>query len=368
MQAAIRAIEYHLPAGTLTSADLASQFPSWNVPRIEKKLGICERHIAAEDECSSDLGIAAARKLFDSGAVDAADIDYLLFCTQSPDYFLPTTACIVQNALGIPRTAGALDFNLGCSGFVYGLSLAKALIETGQANNVLLITAETYSKFIHPGDRSVRTIFGDAAAATWISAVESDGDTAIGPFVFGTDGSGAENLIVSVGGMRNRTSGAPAAQDDEGNVRGPDNLYMNGGELFSFTLREIPACITTLLARAKCTLSDFDLFVFHQANRYMLEHLRKTVGIPAERFYNSMENCGNTVSSTIPIALKDAQDSGLLKPGQRVALLGFGVGYSWAATSIRWIAAGTTVEEIGIAGIADAVPGSAREVPETSPL
>ena len=166
MKAAIRAIEYYLPETVLGSDDLTREFPDWSVAKIESKTGIRERHIASGSECSSDLGIAAAKKLFDSGAVSPSEIDFLLFCTQSPDYFLPTTACMMQAALGIPKTAGALDFNLGCSGFVYGLGLAKGLIETGQAKSILLITAETYSKFIHPRDRSVRTIFGDAAAAT----------------------------------------------------------------------------------------------------------------------------------------------------------------------------------------------------------
>lgn len=335
MHAAIQAIEYHLPEAVLTSQDLALAYPEWSVSRIEDKLGIRERHIAAENECSSDLGIAAARKLFASGSCQPADIDFLLFCTQSPDYFLPTTACLMQDALGVPRTAGALDFNLGCSGFIYGLSLAKGLVETGQANNVLLITAETYSKFIHPGDRSVRTIFGDAAAATLVSASPA-ADCAIGPFIFGTDGRGAENLIVPEGGMRNRGRISPAVKDGEGNVRSSSNLYMNGGELFNFTMNVIPDSLKALLDKSNNSIGDFDLFVFHQANRYMLEHLRKSVQIPKERFYVSLEHCGNTVSSTIPIALKNASDEGALREGHRVALLGFGVGYSWGATALRW--------------------------------
>ncbi len=173
MKAAIRAIEYYLPEKAVTTEQLSAEFPEWSVQKIDEKTGIQVRRIAGEDECSSDLGVAAAQKLFESGACAAHDIDYVLFCTQSPDYFLPTTACLIQDRLGIPTSAGALDFNLGCSGFVYGLGLAQGLIESGQAANVLLLTAETYSKFIHPRDRSVRTIFGDAAAATLVSAVEA---------------------------------------------------------------------------------------------------------------------------------------------------------------------------------------------------
>jgi len=331
--AGISAIEYYLPEGILTNAQLSAQFPEWPVEKIEEKTGIATRRIAAENECSSDLAVAASQKLFASGACTPADIDYVLLCTQSPDYFLPTTACLVQDRLGIPQTAGALDFNLGCSGFVYGLGLAKGLIETGQASKVLLITAETYSKFIGPADKSVRTLFGDAAAATLITAGE--GPERIGPFVYGTDGSGADNLIVPAGGMRHprTTETATREGDGSGNQRSRDNLYMNGAELFSFTLKRVPEAIAALLAKSGRKIEDIDLFAFHQANRHMLDHLRVKAKIPASKFLLHLRDCGNTVSSTIPIVLKEAQ----IQPGQTVMLVGFGVGYSWGATLIRWI-------------------------------
>jgi 3-oxoacyl-[acyl-carrier-protein] synthase-3 len=335
--AAIRAIEYFLPETTLSTAQLAAEFPDWSVQKIESKTGISNRHIAATTECSSDLAVAAAEKLFASGACSPADIDYILLCTQSPDYFLPTTACLIQNRLGIPNTAGALDFNLGCSGFVTGLGLAKGLIETGQATNVLLLTAETYSKFIHPLDKSVRTIFGDAAAATLITAQQCG---KIGPFIFGTDGSGGENLIVRTGAMRQARTAATAIEttDESGNVRSLDHLYMNGAEIFDFTLRRIPSCVDALLQRSSLGMDDIDLFVFHQANQYMLEHLRKKLKVPKEKFLIAMKDCGNTVSSTIPIALKQSLLAGKLTPGQRIMLVGFGVGYSWAAALVTWSA------------------------------
>ena len=170
MHASISAIEYYLPEKTVSTEELAAEFPAWTVAKIDEKTGIRDRHIAATGECSSDLAVAAARKLFESGACQPGEIDFLLFCTQSPDHFLPTTACLIQDRLGIPTTAGALDFNLGCSGFVYGIGLAEGLISSGQASRVLLLTAETYSKFLSAGDRSVRTIFGDAGAATLLVA------------------------------------------------------------------------------------------------------------------------------------------------------------------------------------------------------
>ena len=325
MKAFIAAIEYHFPESVLNNEMLQADFPDLAATKIEQKTGIATRHITAPGECASDLAEQAARKLFASGACAPGDIDFILLCTQSPDYFLPTTACLLQHRLGISCSAGALDFNLGCSGFIYGLGLAKGLIESGQARNVLLLTAETYSKFMDHGDRNVRTIFGDAAAATLVSGRE--GDECIGPFVYGTDGSGAENLIVRSGASRQPL----AAQTADA------HLFMNGPEIFNFTIRTIPACINHFLERTQFQLADIDLWVFHQANTYMLNHLRQKLNIPAEKFYISMSDCGNTVSSTIPIALRRAQAEGRLRTGDKIAVVGFGVGYSWGATLISWV-------------------------------
>lgn len=317
MHAKIRAIEYYLPPDVLTNEQVAAQFPEWPAAKIENKLGIVQRHICPENECASDLGFHAAQKLFATGVCVPDDIDYLLFCTQSPDYFLPTTACILQERLQIPTTAGALDFNLGCSGFVYGLSLAKGLIVSGQARNVLLITAETYSKHLAQDDKTTRTLFGDGAAATLIQAAADEG---IGELVLGTDGRGARNLIVAGGGMRDRNF---------------SHLYMNGPEIFTFTLKAVPAVVEQLLQKVNKSLAQIDWFVLHQASQYMLESLRDKIGIPQEKFILAMRDCGNTVSSTIPIALKDSQTRGLFKPGQTAMLVGFGVGYSWGAGILR---------------------------------
>jgi 3-oxoacyl-[acyl-carrier-protein] synthase III len=337
MHAAISAIEYYLPETTVSTAQLSAEFPEWSVEKIDNKTGIFERHVAGPDECSSDLAVAATRKLFDSGACRPEDIDYLLLCTQSPDYFLPTTACLVQDRLGIPTTAGALDFNLGCSGYIYGLGLAEGLIATGQASKVLLLTAETYSKFLHPRDKSVRTIFGDAAAATLLTAVDSV-QPPLGPFIYGTDGKGAPNLIVPTGGMRRARTAETAvtAEDESGNVRSQDSLFMDGAEIFNFTLSAVPKSVNALLEKAGLALDQIDVFIFHQANKYMLEHLRKRIKIPAEKFLVSMAHCGNTVSSTLPIALNHAAAEGQLKDGATIMLVGFGVGYSWGATLLRW--------------------------------
>lgn len=326
--ARIEAIASHFPDAVLDNADLSRLYPDWPAEKILEKTGIASRRIAADGETSADLAYAAARKLFETG-VDPAGIDYLLFCTQTPDYMLPTTACVLQERLGLRTGIGALDFNLGCSGFIYGLSLAKGLIETGQARRVLLLTADTYSKLIHPGDKSVRTLFGDGAAATLIGECAAD-EAQIGPFVFGTDGGGAQNLIVPAGGFRrprDAASGEPQT-DASGAVRSADNLYMNGSAIMAFALREVPAAAQRLGEMTGRALNDYDIVAFHQANGFMLERLRSKLGIEPSRFAVRLETCGNTVSATIPIVLEPLMDA---PAPRRALLLGFGVGYSWAA-------------------------------------
>lgn len=335
MKAMIRGITYHLAEGMLTNEQLAAENPQWPMEMILEKTGIRNRCISKPQECASDLGVGACQKLFNSGICQPSDIDFLLLCTQSPDHFLPTTACLMQNRLGIPTRAGALDFNLGCSGYIFGLGLAKGLVETNQAHNVLLVTAETYSKFINPKDRSVRPLFGDAASATLISL----GDGAeIGPFIYGTDGGGGDNLIVPSGGMRipqTPETGLPTV-DDRGNVRTKNNLYMNGPELCLFTLKSIPSLVAQTLEKASLGMDDIDFFVFHQASHYILENLRNRIKIPNSKFLTSYENYGNTVSSTIPIVLCDKIKEGIIQTGHRIMLVGFGVGYSWGATIVEW--------------------------------
>jgi 3-oxoacyl-[acyl-carrier-protein] synthase-3 len=325
----IKAISYYLPEKVLSNEELVKDFPEWSIDKIASKIGIRERHVV-ETECASDLAYAAGVRLFEEHSIDPNTVDFILLCTQSPDYFLPTSACILQNRLNIPTTSGALDFNLGCSGFVYGLSLAKGLICGGIASNVLLITAETYTKHIHPNDKGNRTIFGDGAAATLIS---TSGFCEIMNFSLGTDGRGAENLIVKSGGLRNRSLANDMRVDEDGNLLSSDHLYMNGTAIFNFTLESVPVLVDNVLKRNCIDKNDIDLFVFHQANRYMMEFLRKKIKIEEDKFYYFIENVGNTVSSTIPIALYDAKAKGRL--AGNVLLAGFGVGYSWGGCVLK---------------------------------
>jgi 3-oxoacyl-[acyl-carrier-protein] synthase-3 len=320
----IKAIEHHLPMLSLDNQQLSQRFPEWPAEKITEKLGISRRGIAGPGECSSDLAVQAALRLFDKQICRPKDIDFVLFCTQTPDYLLPTSACLIQDRLGIPKSSGAVDLNLGCSGYIYSLGIAKGLIESNQARNILLLTGETYSKLMREGDKQTRTLFGDAGAATLIGAVDT-AEELIGPFIYGTDGSGAEHLIVRQGGMRQ--PGHPVA--------GTNGLEMNGGEIFAFSAREVSKAVNSLLAKTGKSVSDIDLFVFHQANTHMLNFLRKKCEIPEDKFYIHLSEVGNTVSNSIPIALQHAVDDGKAQLGSTVMLVGFGVGLSWAACLVR---------------------------------
>ena len=317
----ISEIETFFPEKILTNEDLQKEFPEWSPEKIFNKVGVKQRHIAEKHETVLELAVKASEKLLKK--IDKNEIDFILFCTQSPDYHLPTTACILQDRLGLRKDIGALDFNLGCSGFVYGLSIAKGLIATGVAQNILLVTAETYTKYLRKSDKSNRTIFGDGAAATLIQKDEAKENF---QFILGTDGSGYDNLIVRNGGGRNRIN----KEDESGNC-----LYMNGQNIFIFTVEKIPVLVKEILEKNNLTENDVDYYIFHQANAHILRRQREILDIPEEKFYINLEKYGNTVSSTIPIALKDALETGKAKRGQKIMLIGFGVGLSWGATIVE---------------------------------
>lgn len=330
MKAYIKAISYYLPERVVTNEELVADFPEWTVEKIIDKVGVHQRHIA-ENETISDMAVKASEILFERyPEIDRNNIDFILLCTQSPDYFLPSTACVVHERLHIPTTCGAFDFNLGCSGYEYGLAVAKGFIESKIAKNILLITSEAYNKHIHPRDKGNRTIFGDAATATIIS---DEGFAEIGDFILGTDGRGVENLIVRTGGLANPQKKDDLSFDENGNPISSDYLYMNGAEIFTFTLTKVPKMVKQTIEKNGLTKEDVDLFVFHQANRFMLEHLRKKLKIDEDKFFCNLENIGNTVSSTIPIALTDALHEGRLKGN--ILIAGFGVGLSWGATILK---------------------------------
>lgn len=314
-------IKSYFPKTVVSNDDILKDNDGVNIERLEKKLGIKSRYIASKEETSLDLAYRACEKFT---STELKGIDFILFCTQSPEYFLPTTACILQNKLELPKSCGALDFNLGCSGYVYGLGMAKSLLIGNVASKVLLVTAETYSKYLSPNDWSNRAIFGDAATAT---ILDKEDLGTLGEFDLGSDGGGANNLIVK--------NGAANSGFDKSNSK-DDFLFMNGPEVFKFTLDNVPLTIKACLEKNSKSIEEVDYVIFHQANKYMLKKLRKKVGIAEDKFYINITNIGNTVSNTIPLALKDSLERGLIKSGDCVLLCGFGVGYSWGSTILHF--------------------------------
>lgn len=333
MKAFIKAISYYLPEKVVTNEELIKEFPEWSVEKVAQKVGVDSRHLAAENETAGDMAEKAARKLFEEYKIEPKSIDFLMLCTQSPDYFLPSTSCILQDKLGIPTTAGAFDYNLGCSGCIYGMAMAKGLIAAGIAKNVLLLTAETYNKYLHPSDKSNRSIFGDGAAACLVS---TEGFAEIGEFSLGTDGSGANNLIVKTGAARCKQSTGKYVEDDEGHIWYDDYLYMNGGNIFNFTLEAVPVMMKDILAKNGFEQDNIDYYVFHQANKFMLNTIRKVCVLPKDKFYVNLATTGNTVSSTVLIGLKYCIDNGTIKTGDKVMITGFGVGLSWGGTILKF--------------------------------
>ena len=316
----ISTIATYFPKVILTNEQLVEKF-GFKHDFLSRKLGISFRHIAGKDEAVSDMAAAAATTLFSTGIVGPNDIDLLVICTQNPDYKLPSTANIVQKKLGLKQTVSAFDINQGCSGFVIGLSVVRSMMVAEGIKNALLITAEAYSKVIDKNDRETLPLFGDAAAATLIS---DGGFARFGRFVWGSDGSGADKLIVRGGG------GSYPNHPPTGEYA----LSMDGRAIFNFMMQKIPVCVRDCLSANSLTMDDIDLFAFHQASQYMLENLADRLGLSADRVPINIQNTGNTVSSTIPVLLESIGFDSL--KGKRVLLVGFGVGLSWAATILTF--------------------------------
>jgi 3-oxoacyl-[acyl-carrier-protein] synthase-3 len=338
MAAYLIGVRGFVPYKFVTNDDLVRANPTWNSDKIFAKTGIRSRHVVGDDETSADLGFRAADALLTSLSFDRSQVDAILFCTQTPDYLLPPSACLLQTRLDLPTSCAAFDFNLGCSGFVYGLWLAKSLVESQSARNVLIVVGETYSKLCNPHDMVTVTLFGDGGGAALVSASAEGAIARLGLTVLGTDGRGAEHLIVRAGAARNPHTEVTslATADDKGNLRSDEQLFMNGPEVFSFTLARVSSGIQELLDRVQLTWDDVDLFLFHQANAFMLEQLRNKMKIPVRKMPVCLEETGNTVSATIPLLIQSCQAQGLIQPGFRCVLAGFGVGYSWAFSLIEW--------------------------------
>ena len=326
----IKALTYYLPEIIVTNEQLEAEFGG--VLLTAKTAGIESRRIASNEETAGDLAVKAAERLFLDKGIDPREIDFLLFCSQSPDYFMPSTSCVIQNRLGIPTTSGSFGYDLGCSGYVYGLAIANSFVDSGLAKNVLLLTADTISKYLHPDDKN-RLLFGDAATATLIS---SNGLAEIGKFDYGTDGSGYNHIIIKNGANRHKDLTGEKSKDENGVIHYDDYFFMDGEAIFNFSVERVPMLIEGCLKQNDITKEDINYYVFHQANKYMLNTIRKINQLPKNEFFIDLSDTGNTTSSTVPIGLVKCINSGLIKQGMNVMVAGFGVGLSWASTILRF--------------------------------
>ena len=324
-------IEIYLPEKTINSSYLKKRFSSFNKEKFENKIGIYERRQSHFSQSSLELSINACKKLFEH--IDKSDIDFIVYCTQTPKYILPGNSTQLQSSLKLDCVP-SFDFNLGCSGYVYGLGISKSLIESGLAKNILLVTSDTYTKFINKQDKSNRSIFGDGSTCTLVDISLAK---KMGKFVLGSDGSKHENLIIRNGGGYSKyENNAKIIEYGQDNFYTHNDLYMEGIEIFNWTIKKIPDLVKETLKKNLLRIDDIDYFIFHQANAYMLTYLRKKIRIPENKFHLNLEKTGNTVSSTIPIALKECFEKKLIKKNMKVMLVGFGVGLSWGATIIKF--------------------------------
>ena len=323
-----------VPAAVSEVAATAN-LPADELAKVVVNTGVVRRHLTSAQICTSDLCFAAAETLLENMKWSRDSIDLLVFVSQTPDYVLPATSCVLHGRLGLAKSCAAFDLALGCSGYVYGLSVVSQLISTGMYRRALLLVGDTISKLTSPDDRSVAYLFGDAGTAT---ALEHRAGSAPMFFELGTDGKGASFLQVAAGGFRQRSDEASRRPlpRESGIVRADDQLYLNGAEIFNFTLREVPGLLRRLLEKSGWRAEEVDWWVLHQANRFMLDYLGKRMALPPAKVVLALENYGNTSSASIPLALTDSLREQIGGGPVRVALAGFGVGFSWAAAMVTF--------------------------------
>jgi len=322
MFATIRAISSYLPATIESNSELVDK-------RFIKKIGVQCRHLANKDEAAGDLAFNAAEKLFAEYNIDRHETDFILLCTQHPDHLGPHTSGHLQHRLGLKKSVGTMDISLGCSGYVYGLAVAKGLIEAGLAKKILFLTSSVYTKYINVKDKATRPLFGDGATATWLDGGDKE---SLRAFVFGSDGSRYDKLIIPVGGSRFMPRDNPEvfATDNNSNYRSNYEIFMDGMAITYFTLREVPPLVDAVLNAAKLTRADLDYCIFHQANKFMMTYLRDKAGLNDVPFHNDIEMTGNLVSGSVPLAIEQVIKAQGAEGLKRVMLAGYGVGLSWA--------------------------------------
>jgi 3-oxoacyl-[acyl-carrier-protein] synthase-3 len=336
MKSYIQAISYSLPENKISNADLEKENPDWDMKSVATRAGVLHRHIAGEGETALDLAKKACDKLLAHIDQTKQPIDGIIFCTQSPDYIMPPNSHLLHAYLGLPDSVMAFDFNLACSGFIYGLAMANSFIVAGTAKNILLVTADTYSKYINKRDRGARTLFGDGAAVTLITQYNGPGGFL--PFDLASHGKQYAKFYIPAGGLRQPKSTETAIEtaDRSGNYKSQENIQMDGLGVWTFINSAVPKQILQHLEKNKLSLGQIDEFIFHQASLMTLESLMKILSIDSKKVFCNLERVGNTVSASIPIALADAIQAGRVRKGQKVLLSGFGVGLSYGTTTLEY--------------------------------
>ena len=335
MKSKIKDIAFYLPKKIETNEDLSLENPDWDLKELSKIIGINQRHIAEENETPLDLGFEACKELLKNNPELKDKVDGLIVCTPSSDYIALSNACVLHNKLKMQKKMFCVDINLLCSGYVYGLAIVDSLIKSNICNNIILITTVTHSKYTNKRDKSTRILFGDGASATWLTNSKDEG---IIDIKCSTDGSRFKYLYIPVGGDRtpkNSKTSLPK-KDFFGNVKTDEDIQMEGEKIFKFVVSEIPIQIQEILSNNKLKIEDINWFVFHQANKYILDFLTKIMRLNKNKVYINMWDKGNTSSSTIPIALKELMDLKKIKSGDKVLISGFGVGLSWATAIIQY--------------------------------
>jgi len=329
MGSEIQHISYCLSSNVITNDDLLKDFPEFTTKDIVKRTGVKTRYNTSENILGSDLAIEAAEKLFDESSFTKEEVEFIIYCSGGHDYIAPMNICIVQEKLGLRNDIGAVDLPAGCSAFTNAIGVAKALVESGQSRNVLLLFGETPSLVSHPKDFALRTLFSDAGAAVWIA--QSD-QNHIGQVIYGVDGKGVKHLLVERSSLRGPIdqSWLTENKDVGGMPRG--QMKMDGIEILSFSLKEVPKLVENILIKNKLLKEDIDLFVFHQASNIILKSIQRKLRIEEEKMAYYIEEFGNTVSISIPLALKQAMIEGRIRKGNKVLVAGYGIGFSWSGT------------------------------------
>jgi len=328
-------IEYHLPNILLTNTQIKKSHPSWDVDKISLKTGVYNRHISEQGETAYDLSVHAVKKLLNNSNIRKEDIGGIIFCTQSPDYIMPSNSFLIHKEFNFPSNVWCFDYNLACSGYIYGLAIARGLLDTKMANHILLINADTYSKYINSDDRSTSLLFGDGSAASILTFCDED---SLLDIALASDGSAYQSFYIPAGGIRTPYSDNTSIeiQDIVGNFKSKENIHMDGKKVFNFISKTVPIQISNLLKKNNLEINDISQFIFHQASMFTIDALINTLGLDISKCFINIENIGNTVSASIPIALKNAIDQGKIKKGDIILLSGFGVGLSWGTTLLKF--------------------------------